>query len=539
MTKWVYAFGGGKVYGDGSMAALLGGKGAGLAEMSALGISVPPGFTITTQACDAFQQSNDFPEGLAAEVGAALADLEKIVGATLGESENPLIVSVRSGAPLSMPGMMDTILNLGLNDACAEGLAQQTGDGRFAFDCYRRFIAQYSELVLGVDLELFDDAVAELRGGSGLSGSEFSEPELRSLATAFQAVVTDELATDFPQDPRTQLWGAIRAVVDSWGSGRAARYRAMHDIGDTPGTAVTIQAMVFGNRGTGSATGVAFTRDPSTGSNRPFGEFLPNAQGEDIVSGVSTPNALSAREGGTASLEHSMPDVFAALIDSFGILERHFRWVQEVEFTVEQGRLWVLQTRNAVPSLRAGAQIAVDMVHEGVIDREQALARVDAAALGRLLHPEVDPAAEKTVLALGIPASPGAATGLVVFTSDDAEAMTATGQPPILVRPETKPEDVHGIAASVAVLTSRGGATSHAAVVARSMGRPCVTGASDVEVDAHAKKFTVADQVVDAGDVITVDGTNGVICLGAVALRPPEPGKAITEFLSWTDELSE
>ncbi|MBT3396950.1 MAG: pyruvate, phosphate dikinase, partial [Alphaproteobacteria bacterium] len=457
------------------------------------------------------------------------------VGATLGDPENPLIVSVRSGAPNSMPGMMDTILNLGLNDACAEGLAQQTGDGRFAFDCYRRFITQYSELAMGADLELFDDAVAKLRGGSGLSGSEFSEAELRSLATAFQAVVTDELATDFPQDPRSQLWGAIRAVVDSWGHGRAARYRAMHDIGDTPGTAVTVQAMVFGNRGTGSATGVGFTRDPSTGANRPFGEFLANAQGEDIVSGVSTPHGLSAGQGNSESLEDTMPEVFAALIDSFGILERHLRWVQEVEFTVEQGRLWVLQTRNAVPSLRAAAQIAVDMVRVGILDRDEALGRVDAAALGRLLHPEVDPAAEKTILARGIPASPGAATGLVVFTSDDAVAMQSAGQTPILVRPETKPEDVHGIAASVAVLTSRGGATSHAAVVARSMGRPCVTGASEVDVDAVAKTFTVGDQVVRAGDILTVDGTNGVICLGAVPLRPPEPGDAITEFLSWTD----
>ena len=521
------------------MTALLGGKGAGLAEMSALGISVPPGFTITTAACDAYQQSKDFPDDLVTQVDDALAHLEQFAGAKLGDPEIPLIISVRSGAPASMPGMMDTILNLGLNDACAEGLAQQTGDGRFAFDCYRRFIAQYSELALGVDLDLFEGAVADVRGGSGLSGSQFSEAELRSLATAFQGVVTTELGSEFPQDPRAQLWGAIRAVVGSWGQGRAARYRAMHDIGDTPGTAVTVQAMVFGNRGAGSATGVGFTRNPSTGTNRPFGEYLPNAQGEDIVSGVSTPHALSSGLGNNGSLEDTMPEVFAALIDSFRILERHFRWVQEVEFTVEQGRLWVLQTRNAVPSVRAAAQIAVDMVHEGILDREHALARVDGDALVKLLHPEVDPAAEKIILARGIPASPGAVSGPVAFTSDDAEAMKSAGESPVLVRPETRPEDVHGIAASAAVLTSRGGATSHAAVVARSMGRPCVTGASDVGVDAEAKKFIVADHVVSAGDIITVDGTNGVICLGAVPLRPPEPGDAITEFLSWTDILSD
>ena len=538
MTKWVYPFGGGKADGDGAMTALLGGKGAGLAEMSALGISVPPGFTITTEACDVYQQSKDFPNELATQVDAALAHLEQFAGATLGDPENPLIVSVRSGAPASMPGMMDTILNLGLNDACAEGLARQTNDGRFAFDCYRRFIAQYAELALGVDLDVFDNAVADVRGGSGLSGSQFSEAQLRSLAAAFQGVVTTELGSDFPQDPRVQLWGAIRAVVGSWGQGRAARYRAMHKIADTPGTAVTVQAMVFGNRGEGSATGVGFTRDPSTGSNQPFGEYLPNAQGEDIVSGVSTPHALSSGPRHSTSLEATMPDVFAALIGSFGILERHFRCVQEVEFTVEQGRLWVLQTRNAVPSVRAAAQIAVDMVHEGILDRKQALARVDGNALAKLLHPEVDPAAEKIILARGIPASPGAATGPVAFSSDDAETMKSAGKSPVLVRPETKPEDVHGIAASVAVITSQGGATSHAAVVARSMGRPCVTGASDVAVDVVAKTLTVADYVVSGGDIITVDGTNGVICLGAVPLRPAEPGDAITEFLSWTDTPS-
>ncbi len=535
MTKWVYAFGDGKAEGDATMTALLGGKGAGLAEMSALGISVPPGLTITTVACDAYQQSNDFPDDLTSQVDAAIHRLEEATGAALGDADKPLIVSVRSGAPESMPGMMDTILNLGLNDACAEGLAHQTNDGRFAFDCYRRFIAQYAELVLGLDLELFDEAVNSARGGVGLPTPEFSEEEVRSVTAAFKSVVAEETGADFPEDPRAQLWGAIRAVQGSWTKGRAVRYRALHGIGETPGTAVTVQAMVFGNRGKHSATGVGFTRDPSTGARQPFGEYLANAQGEDIVSGVSIPRALAASPGESGSMEQAMPEVFAALMDSFGLLERHFRRMQEVEFTVEQNRLWILQTRNAVPGVRAAIQIAVDMVAEGIIDKAEAMTRVDAEALSALLHLEVDPGAEKTVLARGIPASPGAASGPVAFTSDDAEAMKLSGQAPVLVRPETKPEDVHGIAAGVAVLTSRGGATSHAAVVARAMGRPCVTGASDLVVDAAANRFTVSYHVVNRGDIITVDGTNGLVCLGAVPFRSPDLGPAITEFLSWTN----
>ena len=535
MTKWVYAFGGGKAEGNATMTALLGGKGAGLAEMSALGISVPPGFTITTAACDAYQQSNDFPDDLKSEVDAAIHRLEEGTGAALGDAGKPLIVSVRSGAPESMPGMMDTILNLGLNDACAEGLARQTNDGRFAFDCYRRFIAQYSELVLALDLDLFDDAVNSARGGVGLPTSEFSDEKVRSVAAAFKSVVAVESGADFPEDPRAQLWGAIRAVQGSWTKGRAVRYRALHGIGETPGTAVTVQAMVFGNRGKHSATGVGFTRDPSTGARRPFGEYLANAQGEDIVSGVSTPRALAASPGVSGSMEQAMPEAFTALKESFGILERHFRRMQEVEFTVEQGRLWILQTRNAVPGVRAAVQIAVDMVHEGIITKDEAVARIDGEVLARLQSPEIDPAAEKTILTRGIPASPGAASGPVVFSADAAVTEKIGGRSPIMVRPETKPDDVHGIAASAAVLTSKGGATSHAAVVARAMGRPCVTGASDLVVDAAANRFTVSDHVVNRGDIITVDGTNGLVCLGAVPFRSPDLGPAITEFLSWTN----
>ena len=537
MTKWVYAFGGGKADGDATMTALLGGKGAGLAEMSAIGISVPPGFTITTAACDAYQQSKSFPDGLTSQVDAAIQRLEEATGADLGDADKPLMVSVRSGAPESMPGMMDTILNLGLNDACAEGLARQTNDGRFAFDCYQRFIAQYSELVLGLDLDLFDYAVNSALGAVRLPASELSEDELRSVAAAVKSVVAKEMGADFPEDPRAQLCAAIRAVQGSWTQGRAVRYRALHGIGETPGTAVTVQAMVFGNRGKHSATGVGFTRDPSTGARRPFGEYLANAQGEDIVSGVSTPQPLAKNSGpGTGvSMEQATPDVFAALVASFDILERHFRLIQEVEFTVEQGRLWILQTRNAIPGARAAIQIAVDMVHEGIIDKDEAVARIDSETLARLQRPEIDPAADKQILTRGIPASPGAASGHVVFTADEVVAEKIAGRSAVMVRPETKPDDVHGIAAGVAVLTSRGGATSHAAVVARAMGRPCVTGASDLVVDAAANRFTVSDLAVNRGDIITVDGSNGVVCLGSVPLRAPDPGPAITEFLSWTN----
>ena len=540
MTKWVYAFGGGKAEGDGTMVALLGGKGAGLAEMSALGLPVPPGFTITTQVCDAFQEAGEFPDGLGAQVNDAIAQLEQVVGRTLGDPDNPLIISVRSGAPTSMPGMMDTILNLGLNDETTEGLARQTDDGRFAFDCYRRFIAQYADLALGLDLEPFENAIDQVRGGPGLSGSQFFEDELRAISGAFQSVVADESGSEFPQDPQAQLWGAFRAVLGSWTRGRAVTYRRIHGIPETPGTAITVQAMVFGNRGDRSATGVGFTRDPSTGARRPFGEYLPNAQGEDIVSGVSTPHALADQSGidpddAGPTLEASMPQVFASLMDTFQKLESHFRQMQEVEFTVEQGNLWILQTRTAAPGTRAAVQIAVDMVHEGTLEKSEAVERIDPESLARLLHPEVDPDAEKEILARGIAASPGAASGPVVFNADDAEAMKASGQHPVLVRAETRPEDVHGIAASVAVLTSRGGATSHAAVVARAMGRPCVTGAGGIRVDATSNRFTVGDRVVAKGDVVTVDGTNGTVCLSAVPLVQPDLGDAITEFLSWTN----
>ena len=541
MPKWVYSFGGGGAEGDGTMTDLLGGKGAGLAEMSALGLPVPPGFTITTGVSDAYRDAGAFPSDLTAEVDGALARLEAAAGAKLGDPGGPLIVAVRSGAPASMPGMMDTVLNLGLNDDTAEGLGRQVGDPGFAFDCYRRFISQYGDLVLGIDLQLFEDALEAVRGGPGPPGGEVGADEFRAAARTFQSVIASQPGADFPQDPGAQLWGAIEAVVNSWNRGRAVTYRKMHDLPDRPGTAVTVQAMVFGNRGGASATGVGFTRDPATGHKQPFGEYLPNAQGEDVVSGLRTPRPL-ARGAGRGldeagnSLEEVMPDAFRAVIKAFETLESHFQRMQEVEFTLEEGRLWILQTRAATASTRGAIRIAVDMAREGIIGQGEALRRIEVRSLARILHPEVDADAPKVVLAQGIAASPGAASGPATFSAEDAEALRRGGPPPILVRPETRPEDIHGIGASAAVVTSRGGATSHAAVVARAMGRPCVTGAGALLVDPENKSFSSAAGIVRAGDVITVDGTNGMVCAGAVPLRQPELGATIDEFLGWADD---
>ncbi|HYF22015.1 MAG TPA: pyruvate, phosphate dikinase, partial [Caulobacteraceae bacterium] len=517
-TRWVYSFGGGGADGDASMKNLLGGKGANLAEMSSLGLPVPPGFTITTEACTHYYANGRaYPAELDGQVRDGLATVERLTGKRFGDPANPLLVSVRSGARASMPGMMDTVLNLGLNDATVEGLAGLSGDRRFAFDSYRRFITMYSNVVLGLDHHTFEEILDDHKDRLGVTiDTALEASDWERVVADYKAAVRSELGRDFPQDPWDQLWGAVGAVFASWMNDRAKFYRRMHDIPESWGTAVNVQSMVFGNMGETSATGVAFTRNPSTGENRLYGEFLINAQGEDVVAGIRTPQSLTraGREemGESApSMEEAMPEVFAQFTAVVERLEKHYRDMQDIEFTVEQGRLYMLQTRNGKRTAKAALKIAVDQAAEGLIGREEAILRVDPAALDQLLHPTIDPAAQRDVIAAGLPASPGAATGVVVFDADEAEKLGTAGQAVILVREETSPEDIHGMHAAKGILTARGGMTSHAAVVARGMGRPCVSGAGEVQIFEAQGLFRARGREIRAGETITIDGSTGEV----------------------------
>ncbi|MDZ4364359.1 pyruvate, phosphate dikinase [Brevundimonas sp.] len=542
MTKWVYGFGGGSADGDASMKNLLGGKGANLAEMSSLGLPVPPGFTVTTKACvHYYSNGQTYPEALADQVAAGLKTVEGIVGKTFGDAANPLLVSVRSGARASMPGMMDTVLNLGLNDQTVEGLAALSGDRRFAFDSYRRFITMYSNVVLGLSHDDFEEVLDDHKDRLGVTvDTDLSAGDWEKVVAEYKQVVERELGSPFPQDPHEQLWGAISAVFASWMNDRAKFYRRMHDIPESWGTAVNVQSMVFGNMGQTSATGVAFTRNPSTGEARLYGEFLINAQGEDVVAGIRTPQSLTlaGREemGETApSMEEAMPEVFGQFVEVVGRLETHYRDMQDIEFTVEQGRLWMLQTRNGKRTAKSALKIAVDLAAEGVITQDEAIGRVEPSALDQLLHPTLDPDAARTVVATGLPASPGAATGKIVFDADEAERLSQLGDAVILVREETSPEDIHGMHAARGIVTARGGMTSHAAVVARGMGRPCVSGAGEVHIDDKAGTFTARGRTFRAGEIITIDGSRGEVLDGAVPMIEPELTGDFQTLMAWAD----
>ncbi len=540
--KWVFTFGGGRADGSAADKALLGGKGAHLAEMSRLGLPVPPGFTISTDVCAAYyEHGRKLPDALKPMVDEALTEIGELAGAHFGDVDNPLLVSVRSGGRASMPGMMDTVLNLGLNDQTVEGLARVTEDRRFAYDTYRRFIQMYADVVLGIDHGLFEEILESYKN---LKGFEL-DPELGAddwveIVTRFKALVETELDAPFPQDMREQLWGAISAVFGSWHNARAIAYRRLHDIPDEWGTAVNIQTMVFGNKGDNSATGVVFTRNPSTGENVLFGEFLLNAQGEDVVAGLRTPQPLTKKEraassNGKQSLEALFPEAFAELKASCEKLERHFRDLQDIEFTVQEGELFMLQTRAGKRTTQAGLKIAVDMAQEGIITREEAVLSLNPAQLDQLLHPTLDPNAQMTVLAKGLPASPGAATGEIVFDADEAVHMKAQGHTVILARIETSPEDVQGMHAAAGIVTTRGGMTSHAAVVARGMGRPCIAGAAAVHIDLERETLEAAGVTLHKADVVTIDGATGQLIQGRVSMREPELSDAFAILMAWAD----
>ena len=542
MTKWVYSFGDGKAEGGAGDKNLLGGKGANLAEMCSLGLPVPPGFTITTEVCTAYYANGrTYPAELKQQVVAALEGIGAIAGRRFGDPENLLLVSVRSGARASMPGMMDTVLNLGLNDETVEALARESGDPRFAYDSYRRFIQMYSDVVLGVDHEHFEEILEDEKARLGHElDTELSAAEWQEIIALYKAKVEEELGKPFPQDPQEQLWGAIGAVFSSWMNHRAITYRRLHDIPEAWGTAVNVQAMVFGNMGDTSATGVAFTRNPSTGEKQLYGEFLVNAQGEDVVAGIRTPQNLTeaARiEAGSdkPSMEKVMPEAFAAFVDISQRLERHYRDMQDLEFTIERGKLWMLQTRSGKRTAKAALRIAVDMAAEGLIAKEEAVLRIDPSSLDQLLHPTIDPKAERNVIGLGLPASPGAATGEIVFSSDEAEEMRAQNRKAILVRIETSPEDIHGMHAAEGILTTRGGMTSHAAVVARGMGKPCVSGAGTLRVDYRSGTLTAMGQTFRKGDVITIDGASGQVLKGQVPMLQPELSGDFAAIMEWAD----
>ena len=542
--KWVYSFAAGSGEGSTDMKELLGGKGANLAEMSNLGLPVPPGFTITTDVCAAFYDNDGaLPDALKPQIEAALGAIGEASKRKFGDADNPLLVSVRSGARASMPGMMDTVLNLGLNDATVETIAQQASDKRFAYDSYRRFIQMYSDVVLGVGHHLFEDILENYRNLNGHAlDTDLSAEDWLNIIDQYKACVNEELGHSFPQDIHGQLWGAIGAVFGSWQNARAKTYRRLHNIPDGWGTAVTIQAMVFGNMGDTSATGVAFTRNPSTGAKEIYGEYLVNAQGEDVVAGIRTPQNLTEAARKAAgddlpSLETLMPKVFAQLSDIYGTLEAHYHDMQDVEFTVEQGKLWMLQTRSGKRTARAALKIAIDMVAEGVISEHQAIERIDPHQLDTLLHPTLDPQAKRSILTTGLPASPGAASGEIVFNPDEAEKLAAQGRTVILVRIETSPEDIHGMHAAAGILTTRGGMTSHAAVVARGMGRPCVSGAGAVYIDYDAQVMSSGGETLNKGDIITIDGTTGQVLKGEVAMVQPEMTGDFGTLMGWADKV--
>jgi pyruvate,orthophosphate dikinase len=543
MAKWVYRFGGGSAEGKSEMRNLLGGKGANLAEMANLGLPVPPGFTITTEVCTYFYaHGKKYPDELAGEIDAALAHVGKLTGRSFGDNENPLLVSVRSGARASMPGMMDTVLNLGLNDTTVKALAKNAEDERFAYDSYRRFIQMYSGVVLGVEHHNFEEVLDLHKSNKGHElDTDLSAQEWRDVITDYKALVERETGKPFPQDPREQLWGAIGAVFGSWMNQRAITYRRLHNIPESWGTAVNVQAMVFGNMGETSATGVAFTRNPSTGDRELYGEFLVNAQGEDVVAGIRTPQNITeaariAAGSDKPSMETVMPDVFKQFVETTQTLERHYRDMQDMEFTVERGKLWMLQTRSGKRTTKAALRVAVDMAKEELITRDEALLRIEPAGLDQLLHPTIDPSAERNVLATGLPASPGAASGEIVFNSDEAETLKSSGHKIILVRVETSPEDIHGMHAAEGILTTRGGMTSHAAVVARGMGKPCVSGAGSIRVDYAKQTMTVGGKTFKKGATVTIDGSTGQVIEGSVAMLQPELSGEFATIMEWADK---
>ncbi|GAA2851851.1 pyruvate phosphate dikinase [Aminobacter aminovorans] len=542
MTKWVYSFGDGAAEGRSSDRDLLGGKGANLAEMCSLGLPVPPGFTITTAACNWFYANGRaYPATLEADVRAALDHVGAITGRRFGDPEKLLLVSVRSGARASMPGMMDTVLNLGLNDVTVEALAIDAGDARFAYDSYRRFITMYSDVVLGLDHEVFEELLEDEKGRLGYElDTEFTAPQWQDVIKLYKAKVEEELGRAFPQDPHEQLWGAIGAVFQSWMNHRAITYRRLHDIPESWGTAVNVQAMVFGNMGETSATGVAFTRNPSTGEKMLYGEFLVNAQGEDVVAGIRTPQNITeaariAAGSDKPSLQKLMPEAFNTFVAISNRLEQHYRDMQDLEFTIERGKLWMLQTRSGKRTAKAALKIAAEMAGEGLISRDEAICRIDPSALDQLLHPTIDPKAQREVIAVGLPASPGAATGEIVFSSDEAEELKSAGRKVILVRIETSPEDIHGMHASEGILTTRGGMTSHAAVVARGMGKPCVSGAGSLRVDYRAGTLIAMGHTFRKGDIITIDGSNGQVLKGSVPMLQPELSGDFAAIMEWAD----
>jgi len=544
MTKWVYSFGDGKADGAAELRNLLGGKGANLAEMSNLGLPVPSGFTMSTEVCTAYYDNDrSYSEDLREQVDAAIEQIEDSVGFKFGDKKSPLLVSVRSGARASMPGMMDTVLNLGLNDETVEGLATQSGDRRFAFDSYRRFIQMYSDVVLEVEHYHFEELLEILKEENNYQlDTDLTAADWEKLVGQFKAKVEEELGRPFPQDVQDQLWGAVSAVFGSWMNQRAITYRKLHEIPAAWGTAVNIQAMVFGNMGDDSATGVAFTRDPSTGAKYFYGEYLVNAQGEDVVAGIRTPQNLTKQAridaGSDAlSMEEVFPSVFNELVDVYKKLEAHYRDMQDIEFTVQQGKLWMLQTRSGKRTAGAALQIAIDMVDENLITKEEAIKRIEPSSLDQLLHPTLDPTANKEIVARGLPASPGAASGQIVFSSDDAEKLAADGIDVILVRVETSPEDIHGMHAAKGILTSRGGMTSHAAVVARGMGRACVSGAGSLNIDYREETLSVLGETFKKGDIITIDGGTGEVMKGAVGMILPELSGTFNTLMSWADEV--
>ncbi|MCP9234058.1 pyruvate, phosphate dikinase [Mesorhizobium sp. LMG 17147] len=544
MTKWVYTFGDGAAEGRAGDRNLLGGKGANLAEMCSLGLPVPPGFTITTEVCNAYYANgHTYPASLEADVAVALDHIGRLTGRRFGDPSKLLLVSVRSGARASMPGMMDTVLNLGLNDETVEALAADSGDARFAYDSYRRFIQMYSDVVMGLDHEVFEEILEDQKGGLGHElDTELTAIEWQGVIALYKAKVEEELGKPFPQDPHEQLWGAIGAVFSSWMNNRAITYRRLHDIPESWGTAVNVQAMVFGNMGDTSATGVAFTRNPSTGEKQLYGEFLVNAQGEDVVAGIRTPQNITeaariAAGSDKPSLQKLMPDAFQAFVSISDRLERHYRDMQDLEFTIERGKLWMLQTRSGKRTAKAALKIAVDMARDGLISKEEAVARIDPASLDQLLHPTIDPKAARDVIGVGLPASPGAATGEIVFSSNDAEEAKTQGRKAILVRIETSPEDIHGMHAAEGILTTRGGMTSHAAVVARGMGKPCVSGAGSLRVDYKAGTLMAMGATFRKGDIITIDGGKGQVLKGAVPMLQPELSGDFAAIMEWADSV--
>ncbi|MFG1417961.1 pyruvate, phosphate dikinase [Xanthobacter sp. V0B-10] len=544
MTKWVYTFGDGKAEGKADMKNLLGGKGANLAEMSNLGLPVPPGFTITTEVCTYYYAHGEtYPAELKGDVEKALAQVGELTGKSFGDAANPLLVSVRSGARASMPGMMDTVLNLGLNDETVDAVAKLAGDRRFAYDSYRRFITMYSDVVMGVAHHHYEEILEHYKSEKGYTlDTELSADDWAFLITKYKAKYQEELGKPFPQDPNEQLWGAIGAVFGSWMNNRAITYRRLHSIPESWGTAVNVQSMVFGNMGETSATGVAFTRNPSTGENALYGEFLVNAQGEDVVAGIRTPQDLTEKArihagSDKPSMEVALPQAFKEFERISHVLENHYRDMQDLEFTVEKGKLWMLQTRSGKRTGKAALRIAVELANEGLITQEEAVGRVEASALDQLLHPAIDPKAPREVLTTGLPASPGAAAGAIVFSADEAEQWKEKGRKVILVRAETSPEDINGMHAAEGILTSRGGMTSHAAVVARGMGKPCVSGAGAVRIDYAAQTMTVTGQVFKKGDFITIDGGNGQVLKGEVAMQQPELSGEFSTLMGWADKV--